>query len=157
MSPAERLLLDTNVLVLLIIGIVNRSRIETFKRTRKYTAFDLDVLTEVTGGFRTLYSTPHVLAEVSNLTDLAEPELKRARSILRQTISALTEPSTPSATAAAERSYDRLGLTAASIHLAARENSCTVLTDDLQLYLSLVDAGLPAINFSHVLQQRRGL
>ena len=66
------LLVDTNMLVLFAVGRVNRGRIETFKRTRKFASRDFDLLLRVLGRWRTgtLYTVPHVLAEVSNLTDL---------------------------------------------------------------------------------------
>ncbi|HEY7305310.1 MAG TPA: hypothetical protein VH601_14395 [Bryobacteraceae bacterium] len=68
------LLIDTNLLVLFAVGSVNRDRIETFKRTRRYTAEDFDLLLRVLGNWGVRYTTPHVLAEVSNLTDLAGTE-----------------------------------------------------------------------------------
>ena len=68
---AAGLLVDTNLLVLLVVGSVNRDRIETFKRTSKYTKADYDLLTRVLGAFQKIYTVAHVLAEVSNLTDLS--------------------------------------------------------------------------------------
>jgi hypothetical protein len=53
-----------------------------------------------------------------------------------------------SAEAADHSSYLRLGLTDAAIHIAADE--ATVLTTDLDLYLSLRNAGKDAINFNHI-------
>ena len=72
MNPedASGLLVDTNLLVLIAVGGVNRNRIETFKRTSRYTKADYDYLLRVLGTFKTPYTVPHVLAEVSNLTGL---------------------------------------------------------------------------------------
>src|ERR1051326_1800019 len=128
------LLVDTNVLVLYAVGTVNRRQIETFKRTRKYTAQDYDLLLRVLGEFRSLYSVAHVLAEVSNLTDLPDSYRRQALEVLKQTISILEEPAIPSLQAAQENSYPALGLTDAAIVAIAREHNCTVLTDDLDLY-----------------------
>jgi hypothetical protein len=75
------LFVDTNLLVLFAIGAVNRNRIEQFKRTRSYTKTDYDLLLRVLERFKPLYTVAHVLAEVSNLTDLPGPERRQARSL----------------------------------------------------------------------------
>lgn len=41
------ILIDTNLLVLLLVGAVNRDRIPKFKRTRGYTADDWDLPTGI--------------------------------------------------------------------------------------------------------------
>src|ERR1039458_1874586 len=88
------LLVDTNLLVLYAVGTVNRNRIETFKRTRQYTMDDYDLLVRMLGNFEHLYTVAHVLAEVSNLTDLPGPERLQARLVLKKTISVLDRKST---------------------------------------------------------------
>jgi hypothetical protein len=60
------LLVDTNLLVLYAVGTVNRSRIETFKRTRQYTMDDYDLLVRVLGNFEHLYTVAHVLVGTTN-------------------------------------------------------------------------------------------
>ena len=97
------LLVDTNLLVLFAVGTVNRNRIEQFKRTRQYTRADYDLLLRVLERFKALHSVAHVLAEVSNLTDLSGPERQQAREVLKQTISLLNEPEMPSRRAAEHR------------------------------------------------------
>ena len=73
-TASAGLLVDTNLLVLFTVGAVNRDRIETFKRTRQYTRADYDLLVRVLAKFEPLYTVAHVLAEVSNLTDLRGSE-----------------------------------------------------------------------------------
>jgi len=90
-SARAGLLVDTNLLVLLAVGTVNRSRIETFKRTRQYTQNDFDLLVRVLNNFGRLFTVAHVLAEVSNLTDLPGGERLQARLVLKATISLLHE------------------------------------------------------------------
>src|ERR1035441_10305501 len=130
------LLVDTNLLVLFAVGTVNRNRIETFKRTRQYTTDDYDLLVRVLGNFERLYTVAHVLAEVSNLTDLPGPERLQARLVLKETISVLHEAEMSSTRAAEDRLYQDLGLVDAAIGAVARANSCAVLTDDFALYRS---------------------
>ena len=134
-GPDQRagLLLDTNLLVLLIVGSVNRDRISNFKRTRKYGKRDYELLLRVVSHFPHLYTLAHVMSEVSNLTDLAGPERVRARHILKEMLSVLTEPEMASVRAAQRAPYDRLGLVDAAIAAVSREHGCSVLTDDLDL------------------------
>ncbi len=121
-DEASRLLVDTNILVLFAVGAVNRRRIETFKRTSQYTVQDFDLLLKVFGQWRSLYTVPHVLAEVSNLTDLAGSERPQVRQVLKETISVLNEVATSSARAAQDPTYSGLGLVDAAIATVAREH-----------------------------------
>ena len=145
-----RLLIDTNLLVLFVVGSVNRNRIENFKRTRRYSKEDYELLLRVIEQFDQLYTVAHVMAEVSNLTDLTGSERLQARRLLKETIAVLIEPEMPSARAAQSRSYADLGLVDAAIASIAEEHKCTVLTDDLDLYLALSTADVPVLNFTHL-------
>ncbi|MFN3326862.1 MAG: hypothetical protein ACK5AZ_25495 [Bryobacteraceae bacterium] len=68
-------LVDTNLLVLLVVGSVDRERVSRFKRTSDYSSADWDLLTGILEQISQRYTVPHVLAEVSALTDLRGPEL----------------------------------------------------------------------------------
>lgn len=99
--------------------------------------------------FKVLNTVPHVLAEVSNLSDLAGAQRQHARRFLKETISALTEAEVSSARAAEDVLYPKLGLVDAAIGAVARLRNCTVLTDDLDLYLFLSQEKIKVINFTH--------
>jgi rRNA-processing protein FCF1 len=149
--PGTGLLVDTNLLVLFIVGRVNRNRIDNFKRTSKYSKEDFDLLLRVISGLgKPLYTVAHVLAEVSNLTVLQGPERLRARQILKETVAVLQEPEIASVRATGAKEYPALGLVDAAIAIVARENDCAVLTDDLDLYVALINQGIPAFNFTHL-------
>jgi predicted nucleic acid-binding protein len=144
------LLVDTNLLVLFVIGTVNLDRIETFKRTRKYIKSDYDLLVRVLAKFNPLYSVAHVLAEVSNLTHLTGSERQHARLVLKETISSLNEAEMSSERAAEDRFYQDLGLVDAAIGAVARNHKCTVLTDDFDLYLRLSRDNVHVLNFAYL-------
>jgi predicted nucleic acid-binding protein len=156
-ARGDRLLVDTNLLVLLAVGMVNRDRIENFKRTRQYTVQDFDLLLRVLGRWRSLHTVPHVLAEVSNLTDLPGSERPKVRQVLKETISVLTEVELSSVRAAQDPIYPALGLVDAAIAAVAREHECTVLTDDLDLYLRLQRDNLQVLNFTHLRARALGV
>jgi rRNA-processing protein FCF1 len=144
------LLVDTNLLVLYAVGTVNRNRIETFKRTRQYTMDDYDLLVQVLGNFDRLFTVAHVLAEVSNLTDLPGAERLQARHVLKATISLLEESDMSSTRATEDRLYEDLGLVDAAIGAVARANNLAVLTDDFVLYERLSRQNVRVFNFAHL-------
>jgi hypothetical protein len=148
------LLIDSNLLVLYTIGTVNRDRIETFKRTTRYSANDYALLVEFLGRFRVLFTVAHIMAEVSNLTDLSGPERLLARNVLAKTIGTMQEPHVSSLQAASGKPFEELGLVDSAILVVARDQGCTVLTDDIALYLALEAEGLPVVNFTHLREQR---
>ena len=151
------LLIDTNLLVLFVVGGVNRDRIESFKRTGQYSKTDYQLLLRVLDGFEPLYTLAHVMAEVSNLTDLTGREGLQARQLLKETLTILREPEMPSVRAAQSGPYESLGLVDAAIAALAREYKCTVLTDDLDLYLALSREGIMALNFAHLRERNWGV
>jgi hypothetical protein len=153
----SRLLVDTNLLVLYAVRTVNRRRIEIFKRTRQYTVPDFDLLLRVLGKWKSLHTVPQVMAEVSNLTDLTGPERQQVRQVLKSTISEITEVNISTVQALQEPCYWSLGLVDAAIASVAREHSCAVLTDGLDLYLRLQRDGAAAVNFTHLRAQAFGL
>jgi rRNA-processing protein FCF1 len=146
-ARSKGVLVDTNLLVLLVVGSVNRDRIPRFKRTSSYTPADWDLLTGILEQIPRRYSIAHVFAEAGNLTDLKGPEREIARVILHRTISLMCELPVVSLDACECVYYRRLGLTDAAISLAVRQCGCSVLTSDSDLYLALSEEGLSVINF----------
>jgi rRNA-processing protein FCF1 len=146
----RRLLVDSNLLVLYIVGSVNIKRITGFKRTAKYLPQDHRLLTDVMGEFHEICTVPQVMTEVSNLTDMDGREKDLGREALRQIISRTVESGVSSSIASEHALFSPLGIADAAIASAARELGCMVLTDDLPLYVRLIASGLPAINFTHL-------
>jgi len=151
-SRSRGVLVDTNLLVLLMVGSVNRRRIEQFKRTRTYTAADYDLLIAVLNDFPKKYVVPHLLGEVSNLIDLGGAELLMAKAVLKNAIGNVEEIRLPSIDACDVDVYPRLGLTDAAICLLVEECGCSFLTDDLDLYVALAKKGAAVANFNYLRQ-----
>ncbi len=146
------LLIDSNLLVLFTVGTVNPVRIPSFKRTSRYDRDAFDLLVRVMSRYDQIYTVAHVMAEVSNLTDLNGQERLQARRILATTVALFEEPHVASSEAAGAAPYEDLGLADSAISIVARQTKCSVLTDDLGLYLSLLREDLPAVNFTHLRQ-----
>jgi hypothetical protein len=148
-SRRETLFIDTKLLLVLIVGALDRTQVERFKRTRAYSADDYTLLAEYVGGFPRMLTTPNVLTEVSNLLgQLAEPLRRRALVALGLLTGQFQEEYLPSTAIALDWHFPLLGLADTSILRAAAE--ATVLTDDLQLYVRLAAAGVDVVNFNHI-------
>jgi hypothetical protein len=145
------LLVDTNVLLLFMVGKCNVDRIGTFKNTQRYVPEDFYTASLIIESFDRLISTPHVLTEVSNLSNqLREP----ARSELLQVVATevgmfCDERYVSSRDAMQSPAFLRLGLTDIGIATLSTQG-VAVLTDDFPLYQHLIALDTPAINFSHL-------
>lgn len=58
---------DTNALILLIVGLIDKSLISSHKRTSIYEPIDFDNLKVLIGDLEKVVTTPNVLTEVDNL------------------------------------------------------------------------------------------
>ncbi len=131
---AGGLLLDTNVLILLVAGRTDRSIITKHKKLSAFSIADFDTLSRTIRPYDSLVTTPHVLAEASNLlAQHADPEKSRLLETLRDMIKNDTsEDQVLSASAADRPEFTRLGLTDCGLIEAAAPGT-TVLTADLAL------------------------
>lgn len=142
-------LVDSNLLVLLLVGTVNRSRILNFKRTQNFTVQDFDLLQDLVTWFGRLYVTPHVLAQVSDLTDLQGQELRVVRQQFKLLVEDMEELYDASRAVVTDAAFERLGLTDAAIATVCCRG-VLVLTTDLDQQLALQRRGADALNFNHV-------
>src|SRR5688572_15310600 len=89
---AKGVFVDTNLLVLLLVGGVNIDRIQTFKRTQDFTVDDFRTLRKLILWFGApLVATPHILSQVRDLTDLPGNELTIVRERFKAIISETEE------------------------------------------------------------------
>lgn len=150
-SARQSVAVDSNLLLLLIVGLFRRHLVPQFKRTRSYTVEDFDLLRYLLLEYRELIVSASVLTEVSNLVShLAPPAREHVRQLARQLLEdgALKEDQLLTREVMRDQSYPRLGLTDAGLAtLAAR--GVDVLTDDLDLYVHVVRQGWSARNFNH--------
>lgn len=142
--------LDTNLLVLLVVGTLDRRLIPKHKRTRKFTPEDFDTLIGELERYPRIVVTPNVVTETSNLlrqTD--ETTARRLLERLRQLLASLSERFVASVDAAEAPGFLRLGLAdSATLHKPPTDS--VLLTDDLPLYLEASRLGRTAVNFTHL-------
>lgn len=143
-------MVHTNLLVLLLVGLVNVDQIRNFKRTQDFTVEDFYLLQQLVEWFGTpLFSTPHLLSQVSDLTDLPGRELAAIRHIFRAMVATIDEQYDTAKELVRSPLFDRLGLGDASV-AAVGKRRVLVLTRDLNLQIALARSGLDALNFNHV-------
>jgi hypothetical protein len=152
MTDRRSILLDTNVLLLFIVGATERGMIRRHKRTGAFIEEDYDLLCRVLEGFPEVRVTPNILTEVSNLAaQTPDPGRTAVLRTLAAIIGRVTENGVSSATAASRPAFVRFGLADTATMEVAGTVDC-ILTDDLALYLALVEGGHQAFNFNHLRQ-----
>jgi len=146
----HRIIIDSNLLALLVVGTAGRSYITSHKRLAAYTAEDYDLLVGILGNASAVWVTPHVLAETSNLIGYTkEPARTKIYETLRKLTPALEERQIRSSLSMERPEFVRLGLTDCTM-LDVNADSTVLLTADLDLYLAASASGQEARNFHHL-------
>ena len=151
---ARGILLDTNVLLLLLFAVYQPTMIGR-KRLEKYSADDGALLVQYVGRFRRILTTPHVLAETSNLVrQIVNGRLRTELFAKLHPQFCLSLPDSFEQCTVDGRHIDgelfgRLGLTDSGL-AALVQTEQLLLTDDLDLYVAANSNGGIAINFTHM-------
>jgi rRNA-processing protein FCF1 len=147
---SKGLVIDSNILLLLLVGMYDTSLISQFKRTQKFTSEDYVLLTRLLKLFRVTVTTPNVLTEVNGLTNQLTGRVRETiRERFAATIAEFVEVYVPSVTASLHPAFKNSGLTDAVLAEAAH-GKYLVLTDDYQLAGKLQSLGIAALNFNHI-------
>lgn len=147
---AKGLLIDTNLLLLYVIGMYDQDRIPKFKRTMAFTIDEFFLLATVFDSFDKIITTPNILTEVSNLSGQLPNNLHSYfSSDFAGRIPTLEERYIESGAISASVHFNKFGLTDAGIVDTVKGNYL-VLTDDLKLFSYLQNLGIDAINFNHI-------
>ena len=132
--PAPGVFIDTNLLLLLVVGSADKAIIAKHRRLRGYTTEDYDTLLDLLKHFPQVLVTPHTLAETSNLlAQHGNPERARLFEELRFLIHECEEVVVAGTVAANNRAFSRLGLTDAAL-LEAVAPETPLLTVDWELF-----------------------
>ena len=149
--PIAGYFIDSNLLLLLVVGRSSRDIIAKHKRLRQFTARDYDILLDLLDGAAQVFVTPHTLAEASNLlAQHGEPERSRLFCQLRHLIHESKEVIVAGTKASIHDAFKRLGLTDAAL-LAVVTKETPLLTVDLELYMEAVKREpKSAVNFTYL-------
>lgn len=142
-------LIDTQLLVLLVVGLTGASLIERHKRTidRKYTRTDFHLLLDLLGHAPRFVFCPHVATETSNLAGQhGEPERSAIMATLKALLNNAEDLRISCADAMGQPDYPALGLADAA-QLALCTEDTVLLTDDEPLHRAAVRHGIAALRF----------
>lgn len=146
------ILVDSNLLLLYLVGGFDRTAIAGFKRLQAYEVADYDLLCRLLSYFDRIIVTPNILTEVSNLAGHLRQDVREAFFMwlaVRLATSEVAERYIESNRASARTDFRRLGLTDMAIGVVAASN-VPVLTDDVNLYLHLTAHKADVLNFNHI-------
>ena len=144
----QGILIDTNILLLWLVGSTNRSRISIFSRTSRFAPEDYDLLVRIFASFTKVVTMPNILTEVSNfINQLGEPERSRCFAVLARDITQLEEIYVSSEAIVKMDKFPSFGLADGGIATLAL-NRYLVLTDDLKLGSYLQKIGIDTLNFN---------
>lgn len=151
-ESSTAVIVDANILVLLIIGAVEPTKIGIVPKTKKYTSDDYEKALGIVSGFRWVVTTPHVLSQATDLVrhaglwgDLAQ----RLTAALRDIYSGNEERFVPARKLAKLAAFSEIGLADCST-IEAAKHGCTLFSDDLPLHNVALSLGCSSINFSEV-------
>jgi len=149
-DPRSTILVDTNLLLVLVVGWTAPEQLGKVGGTEEYDSADLELLDGIVGRFRYTVTTPHVLCETSNL--LCRGATGRLADDLRYVLHrvfALTDERFVTARKLCRDTLAApLGL-ADTAMIEAANRGCTVLSVDARLCGELHRRGLPVFNFNH--------
>ena len=148
---SKGILIDANLALLYLVGTYDLRLVGDgkYNKLSKYAIEDYRVLVRLKKLFKRTVTTPHVLTEVSNLTnDL--PEQTKAECLKRfyEAFVEIDELRISSMDAAQRPEFQFLGLTDTALALVS--DQYLIVTDDARLVKKLNESSLEALNFNHL-------
>jgi hypothetical protein len=149
------IVLDSNLLVVLVVGLTSTGHIARHKRLRAYTERDFRALRSILANASRIVVTPNTVTETSNpVGQIVEPARSQIYLTFRALLASTEEVYVESREGAWHATFPRLGRTDAVL-LSVMTTSHTILTADLGLYLEAARHGHAAINFNHYIEANR--
>ena len=147
------LILDTNLLLVYLIGCYDVDYITHFTRTSAYTSEDFNKLRRYIKNFNALFVTPQILTELSHFSEeVNESKLNSYFEVLIKELSNFKEEYIDENIILSNKeSLIKFGFADCSIVEAAKRNSLTVLTTDFPLSGSMKASDLKALNWVDLL------
>lgn len=142
-------LLDTNVLLLFLVGRVDPNTLGT-KRLKAFDQVDLENLNGLVGHDLRHVSTPNILTEVSNFIGSGKQVISpRAQASLMKYVTDLHEIFTPAIDLQKTGAFVKFGLSDASVVEIVFQTKASVITVDSELFGFLANSGADVTNLRH--------
>lgn len=154
-------IVDTNILLLLLIGHFDKDFIKNYSlfknNAKNYTKEDFELLKQLVSYFNKLIITPQIIAELSNISITSNRSTfgSRLLSYLQAVVDILKDAEEHHQQAECLwgmqlEVLSRFGFTDVTISELSKRTHMPILTDELELYLYLVNNGIPAISFEYI-------
>jgi len=144
------ILIDTNILLLYLIGLFNVKMIEQFKRTKMFVKEDFYIIKQIIEYFQFVVTTPNILTETNNLCNqLNVKNIDDFLDVFKIKIKVFSENYIKSIDGVNINEFNKLGLTDSCMLILAQEDYL-VLTDDFKLSNILQSKKINVINFNHL-------
>jgi hypothetical protein len=150
---ANGLLLDSDLLLVYFVGVLDEAQISKAKGTREYTLADFRLLLQIGNRFDHIVTTPNVITEVSNLVGRLDARFRHtAYQLMRDRfVQVFEETYVSSEDAMKDKAFEKLGLTDASISVMA-SRGILVMTNDLDLSILLASLEIDCIHYDRDLR-----
>lgn len=142
--------LDTNVFLLFLVGMYDKSAIERNRRLKAFDATGFEMLCDLVSRFDKIVVTPGCLAETTNLLDFDKSTRGKTYARLAELLEAtdtLDERYVNARQVVQNPCYMWLGITD-STYVELAKRGIPVITADLQLYLQAVSYASESVNFA---------
>jgi rRNA-processing protein FCF1 len=144
-----KVILDTNTLLLLIVGTASISYIRDFKPTHAFSNNDFDLLVLLLNDVEEIVTIPQVIAETSNHLSKGFKSVQIRQHVwaeFQAFIQNTREVYRDSAEGSKDSAFTRLGITDAILAVLSKE-AFVVVTCDAPLFHEIKGRDFPAINF----------
>lgn len=143
-------LLDTNILLLLIVGSLNKDYIAKHKRLSDYCAKDFEALSMIINKFQRIITTPNILTETGNLLKHSHGNnISDLFDMLAMLVAKSEEQYIKSNEIILKKEFSKFGLcdTAA---LEVAKDGYLFITDDFDLYAKASSKKIKTVNFNQI-------
>jgi len=145
------IIVDTNLLILFLVGKYDIDYISKFKITYKYSIEDFEILRDFVVKFKKIIITPHILAELSNLSmKITENRLKEYFKYFIEILKKSDEINIDKNSILLSKYVDKIGITDVGIMLASENNDLLFITDEFRLANISEYEGIKVLNFNHI-------
>lgn len=142
------ILIDTNLLVLYLVGLMDPARIRSYPKTEVFSLAEFRFVQGVAAAAAPLLTTPAILNELSHLCEKLPASWVQ---ILIPQLEVWEERHVPSLESARDSRFAKLGFADMSILRIAGSEGCLVVTNDARLTLALEAMHVDVINVQRLL------
>jgi hypothetical protein len=143
------IVVDTNLLLLFLVGSFDKGLITKFKRTQSYSQKDYEMLSYFLRNFLIIIN-PSILTEITNLADGLNRQTEyRLFNFLKDTLSKCMETQCKILDVITNQAFNKFGFADSTLSDLA-DKGFLILTDDFPFFGYLISRQKAVINFNHI-------